>query len=242
MVTSGKLGTIERTFADLGIGATPETAFDDKHRMVNPDLAGGALLDLGIYALTWVFQTLYTTQKDPQPPTVVSSMRKYNKTGVDQQTTMLLTFPREKDGDAHGIATTGMRVPSDQNGKMEAPSIRIQGTEGELMVYPPAYRPTRTKLVLKDGTVDQKDWPHPGPGPGSGFYNGFGGSFPEGEGMGMFWEADECAYALREGRKEGQYESLNESLVIMRTMDEIRKQHNFVLSDKIETTKYPTEL
>jgi dihydrodiol dehydrogenase / D-xylose 1-dehydrogenase (NADP) len=63
--------------------------------MVNPDLAGGALLDLGIYALTWVFQTLYTTQKKPQPPSsVMGAIRKY-KTGADEHTSMLLTFPRE---------------------------------------------------------------------------------------------------------------------------------------------------
>ena len=242
MVTSGKIGTVERTFADLSQHIPPESTFDDKHRMVNPDLAGGALLDLGIYSLTWVFQTLYTTQKDPKPPTVLSTIRKYEKTGVDQQTSMLLTFPREKEGDAHGIATTSMRVSSDSNNNMETPGIRIQGTEGELLVFPPAYRPTRTKLVLKDGTVDQKDWPHPGPGKGSGFYNGFGKMMDEGETMGMFWEADECAYALKEGRKEGQYESLDESLVIMKVMDEVRKQNDFKLPQKVETTDYPVNM
>ena len=209
--------------------------------MVNPDLAGGALLDLGIYALTWVFQTLYTTQKNPQPPTVLSSMRKY-KTGVDEQTTMLLTFPREKEGDAHGIATTGMRVASDPNENGGTPSIRVQGGNGEIQVFPQAFRPKRTKLILNDGTVEDKDWPHPGPGKGSGFQNGYGGQLqPEGEGMGMFWEADECAYAIKEGRKEGKFESLDESLVIMKVMDEVRKQGGMKLPDKIETTDYPVE-
>ncbi|KAF3355932.1 hypothetical protein VdG1_06670 [Verticillium dahliae VDG1] len=33
---------------------TGRLSFADSHRMVNPDLAGGALLDLGIYSLTWV--------------------------------------------------------------------------------------------------------------------------------------------------------------------------------------------
>lgn len=209
--------------------------------MVNPDLAGGALLDLGIYALTWVFQTLYTIQKSPKPPSVLSSMRKW-ESGVDQLTTMLLTFPREKEGDAHGIATTSLRVSSDPNEKGEAPPIRIQGTEGELMVYPPAYNPKKTKLVLKDGTVDEKTWEHPGPGVGSGFTNGFGEQrMPEGQGMGMFWEADECAFALKEGRKEGQYETLDESLVIMRVMDEVRKQGGMKLPENIETTEFPIE-
>jgi dihydrodiol dehydrogenase / D-xylose 1-dehydrogenase (NADP) len=244
LITSGKLGPVTRTSADLSMTMIPEKTFDDGHRMVNPDLAGGALLDLGIYSLTWVFQTLYTTQKDPGAPTVLSALRKY-KLGTDEQTSMLLTFPPTADrGEAHGIATTGMRTHADPDGKHSAgPAIRIQGEKGEVQVYHPAFRPTKTKLVLTDGTVEEKEWKIPGPGKGSGWKNGFGGSFQEeGEGQGMFWEADECAFALKEGRKEGKYESLKESLVIMQVMDEVRKQHDFKLPEKIETLDYPVKL
>lgn len=218
-------------------------SFDDKHRMVNLDLAGGALLDLGIYSLTWVFQTIYLTQKNPQPPTVLSTMQKY-KTGADEQTNMLLTFPREGLPDAHGIATTGMNTTPDPDGKGSAgPAIRIQGTKGEVQVFHPAFRPTKTKLVLKDGTVEEKTFLPPGPEKGSGWKNGFAGDWqPEGQGQGMFWEADEAAFALRDGRKEGQYESLDESLVIMRVMDEVRKQNDLVYPEKIETTQYPVDI
>ena len=90
---------------------------------------------------------------------------------------------------------------------------------------------------------------HPGflcisvPGVGSGFYNGFGqDKNPEGEGHGMFWEADEAATAIVEGRKEGKYESLAESVVIMEVMDEVRKQGGLVYPESIETTKYPVDL
>lgn len=244
IITSGKIGTVYRTFADLSMSMAPEKTFDDKHRMVNVDLAGGALLDLGIYALTWVFQSLYLTQKDPQTPSVIGTIRKYEKTGADEHTSMLVTFPRKEGGDAHGIATTSMRVGADPDGKGTAgPAIRIQGSDGEIQVFHPAFRPTKTKLILKDGTVDEKDFPQPGPGKGSGWKNGFGGSWqPEGEGQGMFWEADEVAYALRDGRKEGQYESLQESLVIMQTMDDVRKQNGLTYPEKIETTKYPVDL
>ena len=234
---------MERTFADLSIGSPPESSFDDKHRMVNPDLAGGALLDLGVYSLTWVFQTLYTTQSSPKAPSVVSSLRKY-RLGCDEQTTMLLTFPREKEGDAHGVASTSMRVKSDPGSKQQAgAAVRIQGTDGEIQVFPPIYRPTKTRLILDDDTIEEKEWPQPGPGAGSGFFNGFGGDKnAEGEGHGMFWEADECARALKEGRKEGQYESLAESLVVMQTMDEVRRQNKFDLPEKIESTEYPLDL
>lgn len=84
---------------------------------------------------------------------------------------------------------------------------------------PPAWRPTKTKLILDDGTVEEKDWPQPGPG--GDYRQGFGSDVDApGEGHGMFWEADECAFAIREGRREGRYLDLDESLVIMRTMDE----------------------
>ncbi|SMQ48358.1 unnamed protein product [Zymoseptoria tritici ST99CH_3D7] len=239
IITSGKIGTVHRTTADLSIGAPPESTFADSHRMVNPHLAGGALLDLGIYALTWVFQTLYLTQSKPTPPTVVSSMEKY-KTGADEQTLMLLTFPREGLPAAHGVATTGFRTSSNVD---STPSIRVQGDKGEIQVFHPAFRPTKTRLILSDGTVEEKEFPIPGPGKGSGWNNGFGGQWQEeGEGQGMFWEADECAYAIRDGRKEGRYESLEESLTIMRVMDEVRRQNGLVFPEKIETTQYPVEL
>ncbi|KAK4570468.1 hypothetical protein LTR86_002548 [Recurvomyces mirabilis] len=244
IITSGKIGPVSRCSADLSMHMLPEKTFDDSHRMVNPDLAGGALLDLGIYSLTWVFQTLYTTQKDPKAPSVLSTMRKY-KLGTDEQTSMLLTFPATSDrGEAHGIATTGMRTSADPDSKATAgPSIRVQGEEGEIQVFHPAFRPTKTKLILKDGTVEEKDWPQPGPGKGSGWKNGFGGGWQEeGVGQGMFWEADECAFALKEGRKEGKYESLQESLEIMRVMDTVREQNGMKLPEKIETLDYPVKL
>ncbi|EXJ94867.1 hypothetical protein A1O1_03265 [Capronia coronata CBS 617.96] len=242
-ITSGRLGTVTRVYSDNSLAAEPEKAWPGgKSRMVAPDLAGGALLDMGIYSLTWVFQTLYTTQS-PQhrkPPRVVSTMQRYPETGVDEMTTMLLTFPRDAaaGGDMHATATTSFRVGNDVDGAGTCgPAVRIQGTLGEMQVWPPIYRPTRTRLILKDGTIEDKNWPQPGPGKGSGWYNGFGGSVnQEGEGHGMFWEADEAALALVEGRKEGKFESLDESLVIMELMDEVRRQNGLVYPEKIETT------
>ena len=65
--------------------------------MVNIDLAGGALLDLGIYSLTWLFQTLYHVQEPPkESPQVISAVAKYDRTGADEMTTIVLHFPRHK--------------------------------------------------------------------------------------------------------------------------------------------------
>lgn len=246
LITSGKLGNVTRVFADNAMNLDPENSFpDNKHRMVNPDLAGGALLDLGIYSLTWVFQTLYHTQPQAKrkAPSVLSSIKKYPPTGADEMTTILLTFPRES-GDAHGIATTQMRAATDTDNKGTAgPAVRVQGDKGEVQIWPPIFRPTKTRLILTDGTVDEKTWPQPGPGKGSGWRNGFLDMMnDEGEGHGMFWEADEAALALTEGRKEGKYEGLDESILIMETMDEVRRQNGMIYPDKIETTDFPVNL
>jgi len=248
-ITSGRIGTVYRVQADLSMADDPDKTYaDGKNRMVNMDLAGGGQLDLGIYALTWCFQTLYHTQPadERKPPKVLAAMKKFPVTGSDEMTTVLLNFPRSEKlgGDAHAVAMSSIRVASDPaNGKESGPAIRIQGDKGEIQVFPPAYRPVDTRVILSDGTVEDKHWEQPGPWKGSGFYNGFGDTIqPEGVGQGMFWEADEAATAILEGRKEGSFLDLAESIVIMECMDEIRRQGGLKYPEKIETTDYPVAL
>ena len=77
IIRSGRLGTIHRVFSDCSVRLSPETSYNDgQHRMVNPALAGGALLDLGVYSLTWPFFTFYRDQPSQDQPRVVSSMKK----------------------------------------------------------------------------------------------------------------------------------------------------------------------
>ena len=131
IITSGRLGAIHRVSADNSVFLDPEKTFSDgKSRMVNMDLCGGALLDLGIYSPTWVFQTYYTqTENARKPPTITSTMNHFH-TGADIHTAMLLNFPREKElgGDAHTFATTSMLLSNDPDGKDSAgPAVRVQG-------------------------------------------------------------------------------------------------------------------
>ncbi|ETN44430.1 uncharacterized protein HMPREF1541_10611 [Cyphellophora europaea CBS 101466] len=246
LISSGKLGNVTRCFADLALSSDPEKTFaDGKHRMVNPDLAGGPLLDLGVYALNWVMQCLYHTQdpKTRQRPGVLASVKRYEPTGCDEMCTMLLTFPRKEGGDAHGVATTSIRAASAPGGNNDTPAVRVQGDKGEIQVYPMIYRPLKTKLILTDGTVEEKHWPQPGPGKGSGWKNGFGDGWnSEGEGHGMFWEADDAARALVSGRKEGSFLGWDESVLIMEIMDEVRKAGDLKYPEKIETLDYPVDL
>ncbi|KAL2160218.1 hypothetical protein VTH06DRAFT_1391 [Thermothelomyces fergusii] len=231
LISSGAIGTVHRTVADLSLGKDSgdgKVDFADSHRMVNPDLAGGALLDLGIYSLTWVFQTLYHLQPEGQKekPKVAAAVDKYH-TGADEATSIIVQFPKHK---SHGIALTSLRVATDPDGKNSGgAAIRIQGSAGEIQVMGPAYRPLQYRVIKKGGAgeeVQVVDCPIP--------------KDPErdGWGHGMFWEADECARCLRDGRKESATLPWSESVVIMEVMEEALRQGGVVYPDVISTDVY----
>lgn len=249
LVLDGTIGEVQRVFADMSFSEDVESKWGTENRIVNMDLAGGALLDLGIYALTWVFQILYHLQPAPrQAPTVLSTVTKYEPTGADEQTSVLLTFPTNpisagttRRNPTHGIATCGMRAGSDPDmkGSSGAP-IKIQGTKGEIQVFGPTFRPTRYRLIPKVDTVtgvpvggikEVTDTEFTVPGPGL-----------EKGGHGMFWEADEAARCLRDGRLESETLGWEEILVIMQTMDRVREQNGIAYPRAIETTEYPIDL
>ncbi|KAG6358983.1 hypothetical protein INS49_012503 [Diaporthe citri] len=214
--------------------------------MINPDLAGGILLDGGIYSLTWVFLALWQTHSPNigQRPIIKLAVAKYGPTGVDGMTTILLEFPRESSfGNAHAVASTSLGLSNDavaaQN-DVSVPGIRIQGQLGEIQIFPPTYRPTHTRIILKDGTLEDKNWLQSGPGADSGWYNGYGDVHSEGEGHGLFWEADDAGRALLEGRKEGTQLGLDESVLIMEIMDEIRAAADLRYPYTVETTDLST--
>ena len=142
---------------------------------------------------------------------------------------MLLTFPNGPGStSAHGIAMTNFRVASNVDGHNSSkPHIRIQGTKGEIDVDGPAFRPTHYRFIpagdeSQPPNVQEHDCPIPG--------------------QGMFWEADEAGRCVRDGKLESESLTWEESVVIMETMDEVRKQHGLKYPEKIETLDYPVDL
>ena len=207
------LGRIHKVTTDFGMPFDPDN-IDAGHRLMNPALAGGALLDLGIYNITWVYLTCYhDPRNERQDPVVSSGMLKNKRTGVDEFTSVSLMFPR-----SHVCATVqcNMTVKSDKECV-----VRIQGEKGDIAVQWGPFRPTSFKLYkrkdIKDFVEDEPevfDFPIPG--------------------HGMFWEADEVARCLRDGKKESDRMPLDESLSTMRLMDLVRKQNDFRYPDEIE--------
>lgn len=195
--------------------------------MFNPDLAGGALLDLGIYSLTWVFQTLYHLHEEKEAPEVLAAINKFH-TGVDETTSIICNFPKHK---AQGIATTALRLATDPDNKNTAgPAIRIQGSGGEIQVMGPAFRPLQYRVIKKDsdGKSEWVDYPIPK-------------DTKRDWGHGMFWEADECARCLRDGKKESDTLPWSESIVIMETMESVLKQGGVTYPELITTDVYDAQ-
>jgi len=248
-VRSGRLGTVKRVYADLSFWNDVEAEFRTEHRMVNMQLAGGALLDLGIYSLTWVFLILYHLQqyskegKTTLAPDVKAALSKYGGTGCDEMTSIVLDFPgahvgsvspgaKKGNGDAHAIALTNIRVSNTPNETHpSADPVRIQGTLGDITVSAPSYRPTSYMLIpaqnanrgkLADFEFETKKFDIPA-------------------GHGMFWEADECARCIRDGKLESDVMSWAESLAVMRVMDEVRLQEGLDYPETIESCEYPLD-
>lgn len=234
-VAKGDIGKVHRVFADLSFRDQVETEYGSEHRMVNKDLAGGVLLDLGIYSVTWVFQFLYHL-RGPEAthqsrvkgkPRVASVASKYPATSAEESVSILLAFPGSDGSDeATGIATSNLRVGHDPDAKGTAgPAIRIQGTAGEIQVWGPAYRPTHFRLVMKDAgsntEIQERSIPS---------QNGIG--------HGMFWEADACARALTSGAMEVPVMTQQESIVIMEVLDQVRQQNGLDFPEQIESTTY----
>ncbi len=109
---------------------------------------------------------------------------------------------------------TALRIQTGVDGaNTGGPAILIQGSAGEIQVMGPAYKPLQYRIVKKDGggKVEVVDCPVPQ-------------DKEQGRGHGMFWEADECARCLRDGKLESDTLPLSESIVIMEPMDAALEQ------------------
>jgi predicted dehydrogenase len=234
ILQSGRLGQVKRVFADFSFWNDVEKEFGREHRMVNPDLAGGALLDLGIYSLTWVFMALYhaVPEAERKEPVVTSAVSKY-ATGVDETTTVLCFFPTTG---AHAVASTSIAVATTPNAECPNPggdAIRIQGTLGDLTVD---YAPRPRSYTLTPAANEKRGKP-------ADFEYEVVERFKEipGGGHGMFWEADECARCIRDKKMESEVCGLQETEVMMRVMDQVRGQGGVLYPKGIESLEYPLE-
>jgi predicted dehydrogenase len=136
IIASGVLGQILTVQADHG----QRLADRNIPRLVEPSLAGGALLDLGIYPVSFAHMILGNPEK-------ITASAVLTDKGVDAQTSMIFDYA---DG-AQAILTTTM---------IEQTPCRavVAGVNGWLEIDRTFYNPTSMRVVLFDGSVTQ--YPH----------------------------------------------------------------------------------
>jgi len=130
VVERGEIGDVVRVEADFG-GSPPYNPTDPNF---NPALAGGALLDLGVYPIAFAQDLLGT-------PTGVTAVGTLAGTGVDVESTVTLDF----EGRAQAIARSSFLADTPR-------TAVVIGTDGRIDVDPEFYAPTTFTVTRRDGT------------------------------------------------------------------------------------------
>jgi len=110
--------------------------WDPKHRLFDPELGGGALLDLGVYPISFA-SMVYGEQ-----PEQIFSTARIGETGVDEQFSLLFSYP----GGKSAVINSGTRLKTPHE-------AYILGTKGSIRipVFPSG---RRAELVVNDKIVD----------------------------------------------------------------------------------------
>jgi predicted dehydrogenase len=120
----GMIGEPRMITVDFGFRA----AWNPESRLLNPALAGGALLDVGVYILAYASMVFGR-------PVQVQAAAHIGETGVDEQTAMVLRYPQGQ----LALLSCSVRTPSPQG-------ARIDGTEGAIEV-PAFWHAEKARLV-----------------------------------------------------------------------------------------------
>jgi predicted dehydrogenase len=142
LIDAGEIGKISNVQADLGFMAD----VGPEHRLFNPELGGGALLDLGIYPLSMSCFFLGRVAE-------VKAMSELGPTGVDVQTNFVL---RHVDGGLSSCATS-------LNSRTGA-TLTICGSKGFLRLHSRFHHTENFTIELNDGSRREIDLPRLGNG------------------------------------------------------------------------------
>lgn len=134
LIAEGAIGAVRTVTAEFGIFFP----YDPEHRLFATDLGGGALLDLGIYPVSFAWMLL-------GQPRHVHAVAGLAPTGVDANTGLLFGY----DGDQVALlhCTLESQTPA---------TATILGTKGRIEVHPPFFRPTAFTVTPHDG----EPWTH----------------------------------------------------------------------------------
>jgi predicted dehydrogenase len=114
LVDNGTIGDIGYMHADFAFFALDR---DENGRLLNPELAGGSLLDIGIYPIFLSYLMLGM-------PKDIKASANFHKTGVEVQISMIFNYEK-----AQAILYSGLNSNSEKKAE-------IAGSKGSIFVHP----------------------------------------------------------------------------------------------------------
>ena len=186
LLEAGELGDVRVVTADFGGSAT----FDPTSRLFDPALAGGALLDLGVYVVSWASFVLGS-------PSAVTARGALAPTGVDAQAALLLSSP----GGAQALLSTTLNAATPEK------SV-IAGSRARIEVDSPFWFADRLRVV-DSGSNQVGEWRD---------------GYDRPARQSLCYQAAALARYVAEGRTESPLHTLDETIAVMATLDEARRQ------------------
>lgn len=222
LINLGKIGKIKMLTADFGY----PFAYDPESRFFQPEFGGGALLDRGVYGLSLSYYLL-------GEPLSMVTQNTATPSGVDEQSSIILKYPKG----ALAILTQSL-------GTYSSNQAVIMGTSGKILIeelfikpekisvvqfkqltqsYPSPLIPLSSKEKLLN-VIKQNYWVRQ-------TYLTFSSLLHKNQtiveplkGNGYNYEAVEVMKCLHNGQLESEIMPLDETLKIMKTIDQIRHQ------------------
>lgn len=194
-LAEGEIGHLEYIQSDIGFAFSD----DPQNRINNPDLAGGALLDLGIYSISL---SQFIVGQDPQH---IQAVCHKTELGVDQTTLVNLTYP---NGQLSQF-TCATRAKCSN-------SMTLVGDRGRIFL-PEYFWVGEAAQLWRDGQlIECLDFSHQ--------VNGF--EYQIAEAMRCVSAGEICSPLM----------SHADSIKVMQSMDEVRRQIGLQYSDSLENS------
>jgi len=142
LLAESAIGEVRMLTADLGFRAK----FDPKGRLFNPELGGGALLDVGIYPISLASMIFGS-------PSRIVSLAHMGQTGMDEQAGVILGYDEGQLAILHTALQTSTAVEA-----------TLMGTEGKIRVHSPWYYGTALTLSAEGREDETISLPYEGNG------------------------------------------------------------------------------
>ena len=133
VLSSGEIGEVRTLHADFGF--KPKTR-EPEGRLLNPELAGGSLLDVGIYPLSLASMIM------GKPKSFVSDWNR-GSTGVDEQASCILKY----DNGSMALLHSSLESETRQE-------AFISGTEGNIRIHKQCWKPQKMTIT---SSLSQKE-------------------------------------------------------------------------------------